>query len=140
MSTRTSSARVFISFDYDHDEDLKNLLVGQSRKRDTPFAFEDWSIKKESKPWQEDARKRIKRCVCVIVICGHRTHEATGVAAEVAIAREEGIPVWLLKGRRGPCRRPQGTSFLWDTLNPWTWDNIEALCSSTPVPWWKRIW
>jgi hypothetical protein len=27
--------RVFISFDYDHDEALKNLLVGQSRNADT---------------------------------------------------------------------------------------------------------
>jgi len=30
--------RVFISFDYDHDLDLKNLLVGQARNDDSPCA------------------------------------------------------------------------------------------------------
>lgn len=141
MPTRTATTRVFISFDYDHDEDLKNLLVGQSRKRDTPFTFQDWSIKEETKKWKEDARRRIKRCACVIVICGEHTHQATGVAAEVAIAREEDIPVWLLMGRKNKtCRRPKGTSFMWDTIHTWTWDNIDTMCGSTPQSWWKRIW
>ncbi|MCZ7628547.1 MAG: hypothetical protein M5U19_05600 [Microthrixaceae bacterium] len=30
-------APVFISFDYDHDLDCKNLLVGQAKNPDTPF-------------------------------------------------------------------------------------------------------
>jgi hypothetical protein len=141
MPTRTEATRVYISFDYDHDEDVKTLLVGQSRKRDTPFSFEDWSIKEETKGWKADARRRIKRCACVIVVCGHHTHRATGVADEIAIAREEGIPFWLLKGRKnGLCRRPQGTSFLWDTLHEWSWKNIETMCGKTPEPWWKRMW
>ena len=29
--------RVFISFDFDNDDRLKDLLVGQSRNPDTPF-------------------------------------------------------------------------------------------------------
>lgn len=37
--------RVFISFDYDHDESLKNLLVGQARNPDSPFCITDMSIK-----------------------------------------------------------------------------------------------
>lgn len=28
-----AAKRVFISFDYDHDEDLRNLLVGQVQHR-----------------------------------------------------------------------------------------------------------
>ncbi len=32
---------VFISFDYDHDEDLKTLLVGQAKNEDLPFYIED---------------------------------------------------------------------------------------------------
>jgi hypothetical protein len=49
MPSAPATTRVFVSFDYDHDEDLKILLVGQSRKHDTPFAFEDWSIKRATK-------------------------------------------------------------------------------------------
>jgi hypothetical protein len=37
--------RVFISFDYDHDEDLRNLLIGQSRNPDSPFDMANWSVK-----------------------------------------------------------------------------------------------
>ena len=37
--------RTFISFDYDHDSDLKNLLVGQARNEDSPFEITDMSIK-----------------------------------------------------------------------------------------------
>ena len=37
--------RAFISFDYDHDEDLRNLLVGQARNPDSPFQIADWSAK-----------------------------------------------------------------------------------------------
>jgi hypothetical protein len=39
-----AKTRVYISFDYDHDEDLKILLVGQSMHSDTPFEIADWSI------------------------------------------------------------------------------------------------
>lgn len=31
--------RVYISFDYNHDKDFKNLLVGQSRNPDSPFSI-----------------------------------------------------------------------------------------------------
>jgi len=30
---------VFVSYDYDNDLDLKNLLVGQARHKGTPFPF-----------------------------------------------------------------------------------------------------
>ena len=32
-----AAKRVFIAFDYDHDEDLRNLLAGQAKHPDTPF-------------------------------------------------------------------------------------------------------
>lgn len=141
MSSTATATRVFVSFDYDHDEDLKMLLVGQSRKHNTPFAFEDWSIKRATKGWKQEARKRIRRCAVVIVICGWHTHTAIGVASEIAIAHEQAVPCFLIRGRReGKCRRPQGTSWFTDTMHDWTWPNIEALCRRATTPWWRRIW
>lgn len=32
-----AKTRTFISFDYDHDSDLKSLLVGQAKNDDSPF-------------------------------------------------------------------------------------------------------
>jgi len=39
---------IFISFDYDHDLDCKNLLVGQAKNPDSPFQIADWSVKDSS--------------------------------------------------------------------------------------------
>ena len=124
---RRRGTRVFISFDFDHDLDLKNLLVGQSRHPDSPFFIDDWSIKYASKGWKSLVRDRIRRSDCVIVICGDHTHQAAGVKAEIAIAREERRPYYLLRGRKiGSVRRPQGTRF-WESVRPWTWANLRAI-------------
>jgi antiphage defense system Thoeris ThsB-like protein len=132
---------VFISFDYDHDRDLKNLLVGQSRNKDSPFFIEDHSIKAETKRWKDDARERIRRSDVVIVVCGLHTHQAVGVSAEIAIAREEETPFHLLRGRReGTVRRPQGTSWFFDELHPWTWNELRVLTTRKEPSWWAKIW
>ncbi len=124
--------RTFVSYDYDNDLDLKNLLVGQSRHKDSPFFIEDWSIKRESKGWRSDARRRIRLSGVVIVICGLHTHQAVGVSAEIEITREEDIPYCLLRGRKnGFIRRPNGTSMLWDTIHPWTWKKLADLTQRT---------
>jgi len=51
--------RVFISFDYDHDETLKTFLVGQSKHADSPFELADWSIKEHlTGDWKKKAATR----------------------------------------------------------------------------------
>jgi hypothetical protein len=80
VPTRT---RVFISFDYDNDRDLRVMLAGQARKKDAPFAIADWSIKEESRGWEKEARERIRRSDVVIVICGLRTHRSRGLESLV---------------------------------------------------------
>lgn len=119
--------QVFISFDYDYDQDLKNLLIGQARNATSPFRIEDWSIKNASRSWKSEARARIRRADRVIVICGYYTHQAAGVSAELKIAREEHRPYFLLQGRRnGGVRRPSGTWF-WERIHPWTWESLRAI-------------
>lgn len=120
--------RAFISFDYDHDADLKVLLVGQTRHPDTDFEIVDMSIKEAvATNWRDNARRRIKGCDIVIVICGEYTHNAMGVAAEVNIAREEGIPYFLLWGRSDKnCTRPPSAVGT-DKIYKWSWDNLKAL-------------
>lgn len=118
--------RVFISFDYDHDSDLRVMLSGQGKRTGAPFAIADWSIKEESKTWKREARERIRRCDVVIVICGLYTRQAVGVSHEFAIAREEDKPVYLLKGRKkGWVRKPWGC--FWETLHPWTQENLRRM-------------
>ena len=120
--------RGFISFDYDHDSDLKALLVGQARNVDSPFEITDMSIKETiSNNWKNNARRRIKGCDVVIVICGHETNTATGVSAELKIAREEGVDYFLLNGRAsGRCVKPT-TAKIDDKIYDWTWNNLKIL-------------
>jgi hypothetical protein len=118
---------VFISFDYDHDDDLRTLLVGQGKHPDSPFNVADWSIKEASADWKEKARARIRRVNQVIVICGNHTDSATGVNVEIGIARDESRPYFLLAGRAdGNNKRPTGAQST-DKVYNWTWDNLKAL-------------
>ncbi len=120
-------ARVFISFDYDHDARIKELLVGQAKNKDTPFAIADFSIKEASKDWLEQARKRIKSCDVVVVLCGRNTSKAHGVAFELQLAREEKVSYFLLAGYSdGVLEKPVGALHS-DKIYQWTWENLKKL-------------
>jgi antiphage defense system Thoeris ThsB-like protein len=120
--------RVYISFDYDHDEDLKTLLVGQSKNEDSPFEIADWSIKEPiTGDWKKKARERMRAVDKVAVICGLYTHTATGVAAEVSIAQEEEISYFLLAGRAEGTNRKPTTANVSNELYKWTWPNLKIL-------------
>jgi hypothetical protein len=120
--------RTFISFDYDHDRDLKDCLVGQAKNPDSPFEITDMSIKEPiDYNWKEKARKRIIGCDVVVVLCGEYTNTASGVAAELKIAKEEGIPYFLLHGRADVnCKKPNNCSCS-DKIYMWSWDNLKLL-------------
>ena len=61
--------KVFISFDFDHDDDLKIMLVGQAKNEDSPFRITDMSVKEElSGDWKEKVRQRIIKVDQVVVI------------------------------------------------------------------------
>jgi hypothetical protein len=121
------ATRIFISFDYDNDSDLKTLLVGQAKNPDSPFEIADWSIKDPSADWKVKARERIKRSDQVVVICGLKTDTATGVAVELGIAQEETKPYFLLWGRvQGTCKKPT-TAKDSDKIYKWTWEGLKVL-------------
>lgn len=120
--------RAFISFDFDHDEDLRNLLAGQAKHPDSPFEIRDRSLKEPlTGDWKEKVRRRMDNVDIVIVICGEHAHTAAGVSAELTIAREKAKPCFLLCGRNGKtCTKP--TSALpADKIYKWTWDNLKSL-------------
>ena len=55
--------RVFTSFDAEHDDDLRIMLVGQSKNPDTPFEMSDWSVKERlTGDWEAKVREKIKKC------------------------------------------------------------------------------
>ena len=128
METAMAVKRVFISFDYDHDNDLRGNLVAQTKNPDSPFSIRDRSVKyRIDENWRKEVRDRIRGSDLTIVICGEHTHDAPGVAAEVTIAREERKPYFLLKGRRRKtCTKP-AMALSTDKMYGWTWDNLTQL-------------
>jgi hypothetical protein len=123
-----AKTKVFISFDYDNDETLKDFLVGQSKLEDSPFDLADWSIKEAlTGNWKEKARTRIKSADVVAVICGKKTDTAAGVSAELSIAQEEKLSYFLLQGYKdGGCKKPTSAKST-DKIYNWTWPNLKTL-------------
>jgi len=118
---------VFISFDYDHDATLKEFVVGQAKLPDSPFEITDVSITVASTDWQDKARARIKRANQVVVICGKHTDTATGVNAEIKIAREETTAYFLLAGYSDGGNKKPTAALSSDKMYKWTWDNLKSL-------------
>lgn len=110
--------RVFVSFDYDNDENLKDKMVGQAKKPDSLFEVIGHSLKESQseKDWEEKTESAIKRAEFFIVMLGSRTRWASGVLKEVEIARklekrrfqiigyEEGLESWAVPGGGKPSR------------------------------------
>ena len=124
MATKSA----FISFDYDHDGDLRGTLVAQERNPKSPFGITDWSVRASiDENWRREVRDRIRRVDLVVVVCGEHTHDSAGVAAAVTITQEEGKPYFLIKGRRKKtCTRPKNARSS-DEMHSWTWDTLRQL-------------
>lgn len=119
--------RAFISFDFDRDRGLKDMLAGQAKLPNSPFEFSNWAVSEAiSGDWEKEVRTRIKKTDLMFVICGTRTDLAAGVDVEVKIAQEEGIPYFLLRGHKNRvCKKPKAAKS--DQFHSWTWESLEAL-------------
>lgn len=120
--------RVFISFDYDHDEDAKTMLAGQAKLPDSPFDFTDASIREPlSGDWKDKVRRRMANIDVVIGLCGQYTHTAKGAAAEIEIAQEKSVPYFLLAAYADKqCTKPTSAEPS-DKVYKWTWPNLKLL-------------
>ena len=121
-----TNPRAFISFDFDHDEDQKNLFVGQSKNSSTPFNIDDWSAK-ESMPqsqWERIVEDKINRCHMVIVLVGKYMAGAGGVAKEIKMAKNNDVPVFgvYVGGANTNSNLPTGLPR--NRTISWNWDNI----------------
>ena len=120
--------KVFISFDFDNDEFLRTALVGQAKNPDSPFQIIDRSQKEPlSGDWKSKIRERIRNTDIVVVLCGEKTHTATGVAAELSITQELDKPYFMLQGYTDRVCTPPTSAKPSDKMYRWTWDNLRAL-------------
>lgn len=121
--------RAFISFDYDHDDDARVLFAGQGKTSSpTPFVVQDWSSKQKlpQSQWEALIRDKISRCNMVIVLVGRYMASATGVAKEIAMAKNLNVPVFgvYVNGADASSNLPAGLQR--NRTIRWTWPGIAA--------------
>lgn len=121
----TEKKRVFLSFDFDHDQHLKHFMVGQARLERSPFEVIDTSLQ-EAAPepeWELYAESAIDQSDLVMIMLGRYTHAASGVRKELAIAQRLGKPTVQI--------RAQGSAGLpvpgGGRVYVWSWDNLERI-------------
>jgi hypothetical protein len=127
-----SNVRIFMSFDPDNDEDLRDLLLEQSRRQCSGFEI---SARSEAPTmtdrWDERVRRQISEVDEVIVICGEHTASSESVSAELRITQEEQKPYFLLWGRRDRmCTKPAGSKRD-DSMYSWTWQILQDQIMAT---------
>lgn len=118
--------RAFISFDFDHDETEKVLFVGQGKNSKTSFSMQDWSAKSSmaQSKWEAIVKEKINKCNMVIVLSGKTMASATGVAKEIAMAKDQNIPVFgvYIDGANTSSNLPKGLQR--NRTIAWKWDKI----------------
>ncbi len=117
---------VFVSFDFDNDRKLKEFIILQARRSDSPFSVIDHSLK-EAAPehnWETKAARAIARSRVVLVMVGPQTHRAPGVLKEIAMARQQNKKVVQVIGYRDGQYTPvKGAGQLYR----WNWENLAKI-------------
>jgi hypothetical protein len=119
--------RIFISFDGEHDADLRDRLHAESERGGSHVEFSGHSQGGAiTDAWIASCRTRIRAADEVIVICGEHTDTCERVATELRIAQEEKRPYFLVWGRRErPCTKP-ATAKAADGMYSWTWEILQS--------------
>lgn len=122
-----AKSRVFISYDFDNDLALYNLMVGQAKLSDSPFEISNHSLKEAApeKDWEIKAHAAISRADKFVVMLGSRTRYASGVKKEVAMAKKLGKARFQIIGYTNGSRE-------WAILDAgvtysWNWPNLKKL-------------
>jgi hypothetical protein len=123
-----ANPRAFISFDFDNNEGQKKYFVGQAINSRTPFNIEDWSSKSAlpQSQWEKLIHEKINKCNMLIVLVGKSMSSATGVAKEIAFAKEHNVPVFgvYVDGATSSSTLPTGLTS--GRVVAWEWDKIAS--------------
>jgi hypothetical protein len=116
--------RAFISFDFDHNESGKILFVGQGKNSKTPFSIQDWSAKSSlaQSTWEAIVKEKINKCN--MVLSGKTMASATGVDKEIAMAKDQNVPVFGVYVDGAGTSNNLPTGLQRNRTLAWNWDKI----------------
>jgi hypothetical protein len=119
--------RAFVSFDFDHDEQWRNLFVGQAKKDSpTPFTVADWSSKSElpQSQWEALIKSKINRCNLMIVLVGRHMATASGVRKEIQFANAGNVPYFGVYVDEANTSSALPTGLARNRVISWTWPGV----------------
>ncbi len=122
--------RAFLSFDFDHDSTAKTLFAGQARTDSpTTFTCEDWSSKTAlpQAEWEALIKKKVSSCHMLIVLVGQHMATATGVAKEIQMAKDLGVPYFGVYVNGGGPTSSLPSGLPRNSVVAWKWDDIDEM-------------
>jgi hypothetical protein len=115
----TDKKVVFVAFAIE-DENIRNMIKGQSLNTKSPFEYVDMSVKEAyDEEWKKRVRTRILRSDGVLVVVSKNSLTSSGQKWEIQCAKEEKKKIrgiWAYKDDR--------TDLSGVNTMVWTWDNI----------------
>ena len=123
-----SKPRVFISFDLQNDDDLRDLILEQGSGPDFPLAIVDWSnTNGVGDVARQELQQRFTAVDLIVVLCGEMTHQADNVSFELAVGEEADKPNVLLWGRKGRLVCAPKAAGPKDQIHEWSWEVLERI-------------
>ena len=124
-----AKVKVFLSFEFDKDEELHRNFYAQAARGDSCHEIEDYSLNEAYRPhddsWLKQARVQISRSDIVIVVTGQDAHNAPGVEKEVTITNQQDKPIFQIRPQNKTSGPVRGAG---DEI-PWKWKKIDAKIS-----------
>ena len=117
--------RVFLSFEFDKDNDLHRNFYAQAETC-SEYQIIDTSLNEQYHPdaaWLKKARKKIEKSDIVIVMLGDDTHNAPGVIKEVNEARKQRKRIFQIRPQKRTSAEVKGGG----KVIPWDWTQIDAM-------------
>jgi hypothetical protein len=120
--------RAFISFDVDHNSDIKILFAGQASHSKTPFSHQDWSAKSPmpQAQWEALVKAKVNKTHFMIVLVGRHMATATGVVKEIQMAKDQNVPVFGVYIDSANTTSTLPTGLARNRVISWTWDGIAS--------------
>ena len=119
-----ASLDIFVSFEFEKDNSLKNSFYSQARELGT-HRVRNCSLDggSEEQAWKNRAREAIRQCDVVLVLVGKNTHNAPGVLVETDMARSLSKPTIQLLSETARRNGYNGVPHIKDRI-PWRWSVI----------------
>ena len=139
-----NDVHVFVSFDLEHDRELYEMILAQSRTQSSGFLIVGSSNRATAHSLCsektlhaireanqlivicEKTLHAIREANQLIVICGEHSESSASMTAELRVAQQEGKPYFLLWGRREiMCTKPAGAKSS-EGMYSWTLPNLRV--------------